>query len=268
MYVQQTLSGWVAGHCPDYITWATLRSLPPFMQAGLAALLQLGISSFVPACAAPILVPPRHTYFQPALHSACLAQIIDTSLETTVVLLSSCQMFSSSSCCASAWKCVLRVLIYPRKDFWMWYLSEDGKWNSDTSRSTTLTDAFEVWTLIWSTVLHILMWRLQHISFYDIYTGSLISGKPYLYDLRFGTGNLPGSRSYQSHQISGQASKYGILEHVEKPSFKPRGFANVPLALQKFQLAHIQVTHLPGQTYPSNGYLFQCCCKVVDTYLG
>lgn len=134
--------------------------------------------------------------------------------------------------------------------------------------STTLANAFEVWTLVWPTVLHILLWRLQHLSFYDIYVGSLISGKLYLYYLRFGTGNLPGDQSYQRHQISGQASKYEILEHVDKSAFKPRGFANVVMALPKFCLAHIQLTHLSGQTYPSNDYLFQYWFKVVNTCLG
>lgn len=36
------------------------------------------------------------------------------------------------------------------------------------------------------------------------------------YDLRFRTGNLPDASSYQIHQITGQTSKYGILEYIEK----------------------------------------------------
>lgn len=96
--------------------------LPCFSQASPALCLP----------AQPILVChttqcPRNTYFQPSFYSACLSQIIDSSPETIVVLLSSCQMFSSSSWCARAWKYVPCGLIYTRKDFRMWYLSEDGK---------------------------------------------------------------------------------------------------------------------------------------------
>lgn len=68
----------------------------------------------------------------------------------------------------------------------------------------------------------------------------------------------------ETSQVVGPTKVSKFWGKPEKSAFRTRGFANLIMILPK--LTHIQLTQLSGQTYPSKDYLFQCVCKVVDTY--